>query len=55
MMQDLMDIKPTLKVVDKGGDVIDETWKDWKACHRFTLASWDFPYPTQSQTPSKGI
>jgi len=41
-MQDLMDIKPTLMLVDSSVDVIDETWKDWKAQHCFTSASWDF-------------
>jgi len=39
VLQDLMDIKPALEVVDKGGDVIDETWRSWKARHRFSSAS----------------
>lgn len=42
VLQDIMAIKPSLKLVDVGGDVIDSTWRAWKARHKFTSASWDF-------------
>lgn len=42
ILQDLASIKPALKFTDTGGDVIDATWRSWKARHRFTSATWDF-------------
>jgi hypothetical protein len=42
ILQDLMDIKPSLVFFDKSGDVIGETWRDWKIRHRFTSGTWDF-------------
>ena len=42
VLQDIMAIKPSLKFLDSGGDVIDSEWKAWKARHRFTSATWDF-------------
>jgi hypothetical protein len=42
VLQDLMAIKPSLKFLNTRLDVVDETWKSWKARHRFTSASWDF-------------
>ena len=37
-----MAINPTLKFFDSAGDVLEKTWKSWKARHRFTSTSWDF-------------
>ena len=37
-----MAINPTLKFFDSAGDVVEKTWKSWKARHMFTSASWDF-------------
>jgi len=37
-----MAIKPSLRLTDRGGDVIDLIWRSWKSRHRFTSATWDF-------------
>ena len=42
ILQDLMALKTNLKFLDRDGDVIDETWRSWKARHRFSSATWDF-------------
>ena len=42
ILQDFMALNPDLKFTDKGGDIIDDVWRQWKQRHRFTTASWDF-------------
>ena len=42
VLQEFMAINPSLKFFDSAGDVLEKTWKSWKARHRFTSASWDF-------------
>ena len=42
VLQDIMSIKPTLKFLDNGGDVIPEKWRPWKKRHQWTSATWDF-------------
>ena len=42
ILQDLMDIKPTLSFMNVVDDVNDKSWSAWKRCHRFTSATWDF-------------
>ena len=37
-----MALNPDLHFTDKGRDVIDDVWRQWKHSHRFTTASWDF-------------
>lgn len=34
-------IKPSLKLVESGSNIIDSTWRAWKPSHWFTLPSWD--------------
>jgi len=38
----LVAIKPSLKLTNSGSDVIDVTWRSWKARHKFMSATWDF-------------
>ena len=49
VLQDLMAIKPTLKIINNAGDVDNDVWKSWKVRHRFSSASWDFltTHPSQ--------
>ena len=42
ILQDFMALNPDLHFTDKGGDVLDDVWRQWKQRHRFTIASWDF-------------
>ena len=42
ILQDFMALNPNLHFTDKGGDIIDNVWRQWKQRHRFTIASWDF-------------
>ena len=42
ILQDFMALNPDLHFTDKGGDVIDDVWRQWKLRHWFTTASWDF-------------
>ena len=42
ILQDFMAFNPDLHFTDKGGDVLDDVWRQWKQRHRFTTASWDF-------------
>jgi hypothetical protein len=41
ILQDLMAVKPSLVFHDVNENVIDATWRSWKARHRFTSATWD--------------
>ena len=42
VLQEFMAINPALKFFNNAGNVVDKTWKSWKARHRFTSALWDF-------------
>jgi hypothetical protein len=44
-----MSIKPTLKFLDNGDDVIPEKWRPWKKRHHWTCPTWDFllSHPTK--------
>lgn len=42
VLQELLDFKPSLAFTTKGGDVIDDKWRSWKARHRFSSSTWDF-------------
>ena len=42
VLQDFMALKPSLDLIDAAGDVVDDSWKAWKARHMFSSASWDF-------------
>ena len=42
VLQDFMALKPSLDLIDAVGDVVDDSWKAWKARHMFSSASWDF-------------
>ena len=39
ILQDLMDIKPTLSFMNAADDVNDKFWSAWKCRHRFTSAT----------------
>lgn len=42
VLQDLLAFKPSLELIDAGGNVMKDAWKAWKSRHKFTSASWDF-------------
>lgn len=42
VLQDLMDIKPALRLINKSGDVDEDAWHGWKERHRFSVGTWDF-------------
>ena len=42
VLQDFIALKPSLDLIDAVGNVVDDSWKAWKARHMFSSVSWDF-------------
>jgi len=42
ILDELVEIKPSLRFRDDAGNIIDDVWRPWKRRHRFSSATWDF-------------
>ena len=42
IIEEFVDIRPSMKIKDSDGQINDEEWRKWKALHCYTSATWDF-------------